>query len=88
MKAMCSRTGRAATHSARRFRGESNEVHHLVATETMKSLCGRDASEWIDMEDAFESSIERAAANVYCCRQCGARYTRAAIAKHTHYEGG
>lgn len=89
MQVMCSRSGRSVTHSSRRFRGEGNEVHHLIMTKTMKSLCGRDASEWIDMEDAFEN-IESATENTYCCRQCTAQFhsTRTVIAKATSHEGG
>ncbi len=58
LKVMCSRTGRG------------DGAHHIVDLLTKKTLCGRDAADWYNMD----TSVTDAAKNVFCCERC-AKFT-------------
>lgn len=63
---MCSLFGNAS--GARRRSGYTNasETFHVVDQATKRTLCGRDATEWIKMEGDATDAI----GNPYCCRRC------------------
>lgn len=73
IQVMYGRSGRSAMHNNRRFTGgDTGDTHHLVDSETMRTLCGRNAADWFDMTDAFEAPSQ-AAESVWCCQRCAAR---------------
>lgn len=56
--------GRAPIKSA------GGEVHHLMDPATKRTLCGRDASDWLRIDSAnFESAL----ASAFCCARCNSR---------------
>lgn len=49
------------------------DIFHLVDLSTRKALCGRDASEWLKIDDlAAQTAIE----NTHCCTRCAGRYRK------------
>lgn len=69
IQVMCSRSGRAGTMGAK----SSGDVHHLVDSKTKRTLCNRDASDWLEID----ADPEGAAESSHCCRRCAERYSPA-----------
>lgn len=68
LKVMCSPHGDRSAGRRRTLyhKGGGGEVHHIVDPTTKRSLCGRDASEWLMIDDASETLI----ASPFCCARC------------------
>ena len=61
LKVMYRRTGRA---------GGRDEAHHIVNWDNMKTLCGRDAADWFDLDTSPAEAVKSA----YCCAPCSKRF--------------
>ena len=70
LQAMCSNKPRPSVHNnhSKGHQFWARDVHHIVNTPSMTTLCSRDASEWLPME----WGVAEAADDRNCCQQCAA----------------
>ena len=70
----CSNRPRPSVHNShsKGHQWWAREVHHLMRTGDTKTLCGRDAKEWLFMDGPVEELL----ANPNCCVRCMAAAKR------------
>lgn len=70
LHAVCTLKRRASTHNShsKGHQWWTRDVHHLSETTSPMTLCGRDATGWIDVE----GDINDLASSLNCCVRCAA----------------